>query len=216
MCPGCEQRNNQQWLRDRQADLPDIGYSHVTFTTPDVLWNTFKDNPHLLRDLPTIGAQAIKRWVSYRYGVRPLVLVVPHTFGRDLKFNSHLHALVSQGGVNILTGRWVSISQINSEGLMKLWRYGVITYLRAAYRANLIPRRGNAGEPWDMLKRQYERRWNVRVDSREDSRSILRYAARYVRRPPIAQHRIRRPDVHTVAFFYKDLKTGYKKVEDST
>jgi hypothetical protein len=35
-----------------------------------------------------------------KYGIRPLILVVQHTFGRHLNFNAHLHMLVSAGGLS--------------------------------------------------------------------------------------------------------------------
>ena len=38
------------------------------------------------------------QWAKDRYGVRVLIMVVQHTFGRRLNFNSHLHILVSAGG----------------------------------------------------------------------------------------------------------------------
>ena len=34
-----------------------------------------------------------------QYGVRVLIVVVPHTFGRHLNFNAHLHVMVSAGGL---------------------------------------------------------------------------------------------------------------------
>jgi len=29
-----------------------------------------------------------------------MIIVIPHTFGHHLKFNCHLHILVSEGGLN--------------------------------------------------------------------------------------------------------------------
>jgi hypothetical protein len=34
-----------------------------------------------------------------KYGARALIIAVPHTFAGDLKFNSHVHLLVSAGGL---------------------------------------------------------------------------------------------------------------------
>ena len=50
----------------------------------------------------------IQEWVKARYGVRVLVMVVQHTFGRRLNFNPHLHILVSAGGLQELEGRWIA------------------------------------------------------------------------------------------------------------
>jgi hypothetical protein len=62
MCPSCGQRSNDRWVRERIADLPEIPYVHVVLTMPDVLWPVFKDNRHLLHDLPVLGAKVIERW----------------------------------------------------------------------------------------------------------------------------------------------------------
>jgi len=38
----------------------------------------------LLHDLPVLGAQVIQEWARARYGVRLMIVVIPHTFGRHL------------------------------------------------------------------------------------------------------------------------------------
>jgi hypothetical protein len=62
---------------------------------PDVCWPIFRQNRHLLYDLPAIGAEVIQQWAKDRYGARLIIVVVMHTFARDLNFNCHLHVLVS-------------------------------------------------------------------------------------------------------------------------
>ena len=64
---------------------------------PDVLWPLFRRNRHLLHDLPVLGAQVLQQWARQKYGIRLMIVVIPHTFGRHLNFNCHLHILVSEG-----------------------------------------------------------------------------------------------------------------------
>jgi hypothetical protein len=106
-CPSCGYRATLLWLEKQEAVLPDIPYSGVVFTMPRELWSIFKRNRHLLHDLSDLGASVIQHWIRIRYGVSVLVMVVPHTFGGDLKFNSHLHILVSAGGLHESSGQWV-------------------------------------------------------------------------------------------------------------
>jgi hypothetical protein len=75
---------------------------------PDVLWPIFRQNRHLLHDLPTLGAAVIQQWAKLKYGVRAPIMVMPHTFGGRLNFNSHLHILLSAGGLQESEGRWVN------------------------------------------------------------------------------------------------------------
>jgi len=51
---------------------------------PDVLWPIFRDNRHLLRDSPALGAAVIQRWAQDEAGMKLMVTVVPHTFSRHL------------------------------------------------------------------------------------------------------------------------------------
>jgi hypothetical protein len=52
----------------------------------------------LLHDPPVLGAQVLQQWARQKYGIRLMIMVILHTFGRHLNFNCHLHALVSEGG----------------------------------------------------------------------------------------------------------------------
>jgi hypothetical protein len=94
-CPSCGHRGTLLWQREQWAALPDVPYVGINFTMPDVLWPIFRENHHLLHDLPTLAGAIIKQYMKIRQGVRVLIMVVPHTFGRRLNFNSHLHILVS-------------------------------------------------------------------------------------------------------------------------
>ena len=107
-CPSCGHRATLQWQREQWAALPDVPYAGICFTMPDVLWPIFQMNRHLLYDLPALGAEVIQQWVKARYGLRVILMVVPHTFGRHLTFNAHLHILVSAGGLSESDGRWVT------------------------------------------------------------------------------------------------------------
>ena len=100
-CPSCGYQATRAWQRNQWRELPDIPYAHVVLTMPDVLWPLFQQNRHLLHNLPVLGAQVLQQWARQKYGVRLMIVVIPHTFGRHLNFNSHLHILVSEGGLSV-------------------------------------------------------------------------------------------------------------------
>jgi len=87
-CPSCGYRATLRWLEEQEAALPDIPYAGIVLTMP--------------RE-PT------------RYGVSVGIMVVPHTFGGDLKFNAHLHVLVSSGGLLESENRWMPRLQFNKN-----------------------------------------------------------------------------------------------------
>ena len=83
-------------------------------------------------------SQTIERWVKVKYGVRVLIMVVPHTFGRHLNFNTHLHILVSAGGLRESESRWIPRLYYDQDAIMHMWRYSVIAFLRNALTAETV------------------------------------------------------------------------------
>jgi hypothetical protein len=205
-CPSCGQRATLLWQREQWNALPDIPYTGIGFTMPNVLWPIFRRNRHLLHDLPALAAAVIQQWAKTTHGVRVLVLVVPHTFGRHLNFNVHLHIMVSAGGLRESDSRWIAPLHFDRRTIMPMWRYAVITYLRAALKKGLLASESSSDDLRAMLRTQYERWWNVYVDPIRSKWHFLRYVARYVRRPPIAQHRFTKITEREVEFLTKDLK----------
>jgi len=119
-CASCGYRATLLWLEYQEAVLPDIPYTGIVFTMPRELWSIFKRNRHLLHDLPVLGADVIQQWLNMKYGVTVLVIVVPHTFGGDLKFNAHLHILISSGGLSNSEGLWIPRIQLHKGALMRM------------------------------------------------------------------------------------------------
>jgi hypothetical protein len=211
-CPSCGYRATLLWLEKQEAVLPDIPYAGVVFTMPRELWSIFKRNRHLLHDLSDLGASVIQHWIRIRYGVSVLVMVVPHTFGGDLKFNSHLHILVSAGGLDESSAQWIPHLRLEKGPLMRMWRYAVIAHLRSALRAGVLRSDLNTQVLQRLLSTAYQNerhpRWIIFLDKIASKSHFLRYAARYVRRPPIASWRLLEVTDREVVFVAKDTKAG--------
>ena len=188
------------------ASLPDVKFAGVVFTMPDVLWPVFLSNRHLSDDLPALGAAVIQEWAKDMYGARLMILVVRHTFGRHLNFNPHLHVLASAGGLRIVDGEWISGLRFDRKALMKRWRFALITYLREALKRGVLRSDVALSEMKTLLRTQYERWWNVDVQPCMSKEHFLRYAGRYVRRPPLAQYRILEYTEQEVSFRTSDHK----------
>ena len=205
-CPSWGHRATQLWQREQWASLPNIPYAGIVLTMPDALWPIFQRNRHLLHDLPVLGAAVIRHWVKATYGARVLIMVVPHTFGRRLNFNAHLHILVSGVGLSEEKCRLSQVLHFDKKALMHMWRYAVITYLREALSRALLRSDFTPEQLKSLLKTQYERWWNIDIARFHTKGHFLRYAGRYVRRPPIAQHRILKITQEEIEFSTKDLK----------
>ena len=160
----------------------------------------FRHNRHLLHDLPVLGAQVLLQWARQKYGIRLMIVVIPHTFGRHLNFNCHLRILVSEGGLREDGTPCRARARLDKKALMPMWRYAVITLLREAAWAGVLETDMPRGELMRLLTAQYERWWNIDVNRFKSKKQFLGYAGRYARRPPIAQHRFR-----TIAVKKSDL-----------
>lgn len=149
-------------------------------------------------------------------GAKILGVVFPHTFGRDLKFNCHLHMLVSREGLSFDEATWLSDLGLNMRTIMKMWRYAVITFLRTAYNQGLVCTHLERGAFQQLLYEQCKRWWHVYCGEMRSKGQVLRYAGRYVRRPPIAEHRILQAGPQEVEFLTKDLKSRQTLVTSYT
>ena len=203
-CPSCGYRASVQWLRERWAALPDATYKGITFTMPDLLWPFFRDNPALAKALPALAAEVVKTRVSAKYGLRVGVIAILHTFNGQLNFNSHVHAMVTGGGLHGSSGTWVSRVYYDHDYLMKSWRKALIALLRAALGAGQLRTELTADQMDDLLTHLERCWWSIRIQSFKSKDHFLRYAARYIRRPPIAQRRITWIGERSVTFWYKD------------
>ena len=209
-CTSCGNRAGIQWRRERWAALPTQSYHGITFSMPDVLWPLFRDNPILAKALPALAAAVIQSQAATRYGLRVGVMAILHTFNGKLEFNSHMHTMVTGGGLPNSSEVWVPGILYERDTLMRSWRRAVIAILRAAVRANHIVTRIPNRQLEELLSHQEGRWWSINIQSFEDKQHFLKYAGRYTRRPPIAEHRITLITDRTVTFWYKDKKLHCK------
>ena len=211
-CSSCGHRATMQWQRRLWAALPDVAYKGITFTMPDVLWAVFRDNPMLTNALPSLAASIIQASASAKYGTRVGVIAVLHTFNGKMEFNSHVHTMVMAGGLSKHSGTWFPRVYYDRDLLMEGWRRAVIDLLSSALTSGRL----NTTMPGDRMERllaeQAQRWWSVKIQSFTSREHFLRYAGRYVRRPPIAQRRIAFVGKRTVRFWYRDKKLGCRVV----
>ena len=84
----------------------------------------------LAKALPTLAAKVIQVRVNAKYGVRVGVIAILHTFNGKLEFNSHVHTMVTGGGLYGSSDVWVSRVYYDRDLLMQAWRRAVIALLR--------------------------------------------------------------------------------------
>src|ERR1700678_2725132 len=129
-CSSCGLRAKTQWQRCMWAALPDIPYKGITFTMPDVLWAVFRDNTSLTRALAPLAASIIQASAAARYGARVGIIAVLHTFNGKMEFNSHVHTMVTAGGLPNRSATWLRGIYYDRNSLMEGCKRAVIGLLR--------------------------------------------------------------------------------------
>jgi hypothetical protein len=205
-CPSCGWRATLSWQNEIAATLPDISYAGICLTMPDVFWQIFQQNRHLQDDLPVIGAGVLEDWAEKKYGASVMVLVVPHTFNSALKFNSHLHILVSTIGLHRTGSRLISDICFPRDAIQRAWRHALLDYLTLALKEHRLLSESPPQELTELLQDHRDRWWSVKVDYAKSRNAILEYISRYLRRPPLAEYRLLSSNSQTVSFLAKDKK----------
>lgn len=208
-CNTCGTKRTNQWIETQQAILPETPWRHIVFTMPDELWPIFKANRPLLGKLSRLAAHILlKRAKEQR--ITPGIFTALHTFGRDLKWNTHVHLSITDSGISDDHSQWKTFN-FCYESLMPQWRYAVIILLRkTAKKGSLIlPKHVQSMQQWErFLDHNYNKHWQVRIGKpTETPKHTLKYLGRYVSRPPLAMSKLKHYDGQTVIFSYLDHKT---------
>ena len=209
-CSSCGKKATEIWMEKQNGILPDTQWQHITFTMPSVLWDFFWLNRYLLNSVGKIAAHSVLN-IAKKEGVTPAIFIAIHTFGRDLKRNVHIHLSTTRGGLSFDLLNWKSL-YFDEDRLMKIWRYQMIKLFRKHYRNNelkipaSIQKELNPIQTFNsFLNKQYKKKWIVKCSQATEHYNLtVNYLARYVKRPPIAESKLRHYDGTDVLFSYKD------------
>jgi len=98
-CPSCGHWATMKWQQERLAALPRVVYKGITLTMPKPLWRFFHADRSLADALPAFAADAIEALILAGHRLRAGVIAILHTFNGLLEFNSHVHTMVTAGGL---------------------------------------------------------------------------------------------------------------------
>lgn len=181
-------------------------HRHCFFTIPEELRVYFLQDRSLLNLLFASVRDVILRMfykINKTENFTPGFICVLHTFGRDLKWNPHIHALISEGGAGNITP-WRPVKHFD------------YTFLRNAFRKILLDKMTSAiGASFRKIKndiyKNHAAGFYVRAKPNLCTPDItIKYISRYLGRPVIATSRIDKYDRENVTFHYtrhEDNKT---------
>lgn len=193
---------------------PGLRYRHMILTVPKQLRIHFYRNRQegkLLSGLMRCGYECLEDVVStaVRQKVKIGAIVVVQTHGRSGHHNPHLHIIMTSGGINEETGKWVELGYFPYAIIHKKWRYHLLKMLGEVAPTNEMKSLINE------LYKKYPRGFVAHVSKGkvpDQCRGLAKYLAKYVASPPIAISRILSYTGDEVTYWYKDHQTKAKEV----
>ena len=212
-CSSCGKKATALWVEQQKKTLPQTTWQHITFTMPCELWDFFWLNRNLLNVIAAIAANCIKK-IAANKKIIPGIFVAIHTFGRDLKRNVHIHLSTTLGGLTHDAQKWKSFL-VKHKTLMPMWRYQIVKLFRDAFNnGNLImpatlKQKFNQHYSFNhFLNQLYEKNWVVHcAKPSNNNKHNINYLGRYIKRPAIAESKLKHYDGHEVTFKYLNHTT---------
>lgn len=207
-CSSCGKKATEIWIHKQNNVLPQTDWQHITFTMPAQLWDFFWLNRSLLNKIAPLAANTVKTLAANK-NLIPGIFAVIHTFGRDLKKNVHVHLSTTLWGLSEDTSQFKKLF-FPQKSLMKLWRYAVIKLFRKAYMSGklILPPElaktiTTTKQFQTFLNNLYQKHWIVHcAKPNKNHKKNIQYLGRYVKRPAIAESKLRHYDGNTVRFAY--------------
>ena len=211
-CPKCQALAQERWLDKETQRLLDVPHFHLVFTLPAEL-------RFLARQYPAkvYGAffRAVTRTLLGLFRTRlkatPGLLLVLHTWTRELTFHPHLHVLVTAGGLALDGSGFVH------SDTKYLFPVGMMGAVFRAKMLNALGKLQQKGAFPEVPKEIYAARmatvsrksWVVYAKRPfRHSSHVVAYLARYTHRVGIANSRLRDVTEDRVTFATKNGETA--------
>lgn len=212
-CNTCAIKYQMDRALEITSKLIKCEHRHVVFTIPEQLRIYFRKDHNLLNLLFKSCEDCIKFFFKKRAPRKKLIpgiVLVLHTFGRDLKWNPHIHCLVTEGASsnikNCLSDDiWINLTHFDYEGFRKSFQYCLLKSMKK-YLKSTLP--SNAFKDFknlvNFLYQSYDTGFYVRAKPfKGNPDGAIKYLLRYFNRPAMAQSRILYYDGTYVVFYYQ-------------
>lgn len=223
-CPDCQGANAHEWLERQEEDLLPVPYFHVVFTLPHSLNPLIAQNPRALHSLlfECVSATLLE-FAHNKFGVRPGITAVLHTWSQTLLEHHHLHCIVTGGGLSADGQLWCAIKPNYLFPVRALSVVFAAKYrdgLKALFARGKLQFHGKLAALADprafarLVRTACRTKWNVYAKRPFGGpKQVLSYLSRYTHRIAIGNRRILALDqsARTVTFAYKDYAADAKR-----
>jgi hypothetical protein len=211
-----------RWVRARLAEMLPVPYFHTVFTLPHALNGLIRNNmPALIGCLFRAVSGTLQAFAKdpRHLGAEPGLLMVLHTWGKDLKFHVHIHCLITGGGLSPDQQRWISARRNDFlfpvRALSKVFRGKYLAEVERLVEAQALftdpaHRQLLSRQAWHR-KRSFlcRKAWVVYAKPPFGGPAqVIKYLGAYTHRVAISNRRLVSFRDGRVSFRYKDYKHG--------
>lgn len=243
-CTSCGIKNQRILAARAESMCLDVPHRHMVFTIPENYRLFFRWDRNALNDLFVAARNTVAKVVNdnifrkerrkrrktgkirnakdNRYLYRNFkdqkvfgMIATIHTFGRDLKWNPHIHALVPEVVYDPKKKNYKKMSHFHYESLRRTWQYELNRFMierfgrsfrKFASHSYIHQNKGfyvYAKKPYRSTNQNYQK------SESENVNECVNYMMRYASRPAMAESRILSYDKKTdrITWFYDDHTT---------
>jgi len=211
LCPSCDAKRAAAFAAFLKDELlEDVGHALWTFSLPKMLRPYFLFHRELLTELARAAYETLRELMVTAWdepSVRPGMVAVIQTFSDNLKWNPHLHCLVSRGAWDD-GGNWLPLAYVDTHAAEILFREKVFRLLNARGLLSI--------ERIDLLRSWQQSGFSVDNSVRfypSDAQS-LESVARYMLRCPLSLQRLHYDSQSPEVLYAPKSKNGQAELLD--
>lgn len=217
-CPMCQALPKEKWIDLRREDVLDAPYFHVVFTVPEELNPVIYSNQKLLYDALYQAASDTLRELSaeVKYlGAKIGYLFILHTWGSEMNYHPHIHAVVLGGGLDCKR-QWRDRGGeffLPVRVLSKVFRGKYMGQLKRLWKEEKLGFHGLAGKYrnrytfQELLDACYKKEWAPYCKKTfNGAGSVISYLGKYTHRIAVSNRRIISMTEDKVTFSVKDYR----------
>ncbi len=232
-CSSCGNKYNMDRSLNVKTKVMNVKHRHIVFTIPECLRVIFLEHREYLNDLfeavnetfiwmfnpESYKNKEKKKAINKRSKkilrvnkdscVTPGYISTIHTYGRDLKWNPHIHVLISEGGLTNATLKYKSKNYFDYSSLRKTFQKILLDKLYKRLGRSFYPTKCK-------LYKEHNNGFYVHGPERKFKtiEKTIEYILRYDGKPAMAESRIIDVDYDSelITYWYDDHTTG-KRIE---
>ncbi len=204
----CQSIKREQWVDKLRSQLLKVPYVHSIFTLPHQLNTLARNNESVIYSLIMKVAWMTIKTVGNKNQYVPGMTSILHTFGSDMKYHIHVHALVTFGGLSN-GGAWIYPKDKHKldkyRSLCASYKALFIKELRTLYKSGKLTYQLE----FEALISEVENiRWVVHsTRPTMDTKIIEEYLAKYINRIAVSNTRLNYlKDSQKVILLHNDYK----------